>query len=170
MAMTGNSVLQVGRTPDGYCLKIQGSGTMNQSPAAREFVIRSLDGGVASLVVDLSRCTYLDSTFLGCLVELHRRFNRQKPPRLFVAADAVKTKQLLYPTRMDMVLKILSTVPPCIGDCIPLPIPTANDKVAFTRHVMECHRRLAEIEGPDQAKFVLIAEQMARELGSIAPG
>ncbi len=29
---------------------------------------------------------------------------------------------------------------------------------------MECHQRLAEIPGHDQARFLLIAQQMAREL------
>jgi hypothetical protein len=38
------------------------------------------------------------------------------------------------------------------------------DKRDLTQHVMECHRRLAEVEGPQQAAFRRIAEQLEREL------
>jgi hypothetical protein len=34
----------------------------------------------------------------------------------------------------------------------------------IARHIMECHRRLAEIPGPQQTAFDAIARQMAREL------
>jgi hypothetical protein len=33
------------------------------------------------------------------------------------------------------------------------------------RHALNCHRELAQIEGPNQAIFQRIAEQLARELG-----
>jgi hypothetical protein len=32
-------------------------------------------------VFDLSACEYLDSTFLGCLMDVYRRFGRTQPQR-----------------------------------------------------------------------------------------
>lgn len=168
MGITTDCVLRAGRTESGYCLRIVGRGTMNQSCGARDFVVRSLEGGGESLVIDLFECEYLDSTFLGCLVELHRRFNRDKPARLFVAAGEAKVRQLLHATSVDKVLKIVPTACACVGECIALPIDTTNDPAALSRHIMECHRRLAEIEGPNQVKFAMIADHLAAELGDTA--
>jgi anti-anti-sigma factor len=163
---TSDSILKAGRTDQGYCLKILGRGTMHESPAVDAFIASAMDGGADSVILDLNQCTYLDSTFLGCLVDLHRRYSRQKPPRLLIAADDSKVKLLLHPTRIDAILKIVANASACLGDCIPLPIEASHDKTAFSRHVMECHRHLAEIEGPNQAKFAMIADQMAKELMS----
>ena len=36
--------------------------------------------------------------------------------------------------------------------------------VDVVRHVMECHRRLAELGGPQHAAFAAIADNLEREL------
>src|SRR5689334_5995318 len=64
--MSAPSVVKVGRTTSGYRLRVEGTGTMRESPAVGEFAERSLRDGTSTLVVDLSACDYLDSTFLGC--------------------------------------------------------------------------------------------------------
>ena len=40
--------------------------------------------------VDLSGCDYLDSTFLGCLVEMQRRAGKAAPGRFVVSAPPEK--------------------------------------------------------------------------------
>ena len=71
------ALLKVARTSTGYCVRIEGRGTMRESPAAAEFVLRSLEKAPApGITVDLSGCDYLDSTFLGCLVEMQRRLTK----------------------------------------------------------------------------------------------
>ena len=73
--MATASAVKVGRTEAGYCVRIEGRGTMNQSPIVLEFVGRTLRDGAASgapgVVMDPSACEYVDSTFLGCLLGLH---------------------------------------------------------------------------------------------------
>jgi hypothetical protein len=38
------------------------------------------------------------------------------------------------------------------------------DKKMLMRHVMECHRALAQVEGPMSAAFLKIAQQIENEL------
>jgi anti-anti-sigma regulatory factor len=153
-------VLKFGRTEAGYRLRIEGRGTMLESRPAQTFVGEALASPDALVVIDLSACDYLDSTFLGCLLGLHRQFGAA---RLRIAAPPERTRKLFGPTKLDVVLQISAELPALIGDYAPLPPELINSK-EMARHIMECHHRLAEIPGPQQAAFAAIAEQMAREL------
>ncbi len=160
------SMLRVGRTASGFLVQVEGRGTLSESPALQEFAVQSLDGpsGPSTVVVNLSHCDYLDSTFLGCLVNLHRKYNRTSPHRFQVAASRDKSLKLLAPTHLNHVLDLTDDCPEPISDVLEVsrPILPGDD---LGRHVMECHRRLAELGGSGAASFRSIADQLARELG-----
>jgi anti-sigma B factor antagonist len=161
------SVLKVARTLTGYCIRIEGRGTMRESPAALEFASRPLEDAQTSVVVDLSACEYLDSTFLGCLVEMQRKAARGTAT-FTVSAPPDKVRKLLGPTRLDAVLKTTAEPPAVVGEYVTLPAADpANAEVM--KHVMECHRLLAGVGGPQQAAFAAIADGIERELRAKAP-
>ena len=178
--MSAPAVLKVARTPTGYCVRIEGRGTMRESRSASEFVARAADSNPPpTVVVDLSACDHLDSTFLGCLVEMQRRVSKASGspgvpgpsgvpavapgPRFVVSASPEKVKKLLSPTKLDLALKRTAEPPQVSGEWIELPAadPASPDVI---KHVMECHRRLAELGGPQQAAFAAIADNIEREL------
>ncbi len=164
------SMLRVGRTASGFLVQVEGRGTLSESPALQEFAVQSLDGpsGPSTVVVDLSLCDYLDSTFLGCLVNLNRKYNRASPHRFQVAASNDQRQKLLAPTHLIQVLDLTEVCPELIGDVLEVSRPSLpGDDLG--RHVMECHARLAELGGSRAAAFRSIADQLARELG-VAPG
>jgi anti-anti-sigma regulatory factor len=164
------SQVKVARTPTGFCLRVEGRGTMRESRPAAEFVTQSLAASPApTIVVDASACDHLDSTFLGGLVEMQRRATRAAGapgfpgPRFVVSAPPDKVRKLLSPTKLDAVLKTTPEPPQVVGDYVTLPAEDpANPDVV--RHVMECHRRLAELGGPQKAVFSAIADNLEREL------
>ena len=168
--MPAPNLLKVAKTPTGYCLRVEGRGTMKESGSAAEFVTRSLEASPApTIAVDLSACDYLDSTFLGCLVDMQRRVMKApaRPgvagPRFIVSAPAEKVKKLLGPTKLDAVIKTTPQPPQVVGEYVEL---SAADPASpeVIRHVMDCHRRLAELGGPQQAAFAAIADNLEREL------
>ena len=167
--MPATAVLKVARTPTGYCVRVEGRGTMRESRPAAEFVSQSLAASPApTIVVDASACDHLDSTFLGCLVEMQRRAKSTAAqgvsgPRFVVSAPPEKVKKLLSPTKLDVVLKLTAQPPQLAGEWVDLPAadPAGPD---VARHVMECHRRLAELGGPQRAAFAAIADNIEREL------
>ncbi len=164
------SLLRVGRTASGFLVQVEGRGTMSESPALQEFAVQSLDGptGPSTVVVDLSHCDYLDSTFLGCLVNLHRKYNRTSPHRFQVAASSEQRQKLLAPTHLTHVLDLTEVGPEPISDVLEVSRPNLPG-AELGRHVMECHARLAELGGSRAAAFRSIADRLARELGE-APG
>jgi anti-anti-sigma factor len=153
------------RTDDGYAIRVEGRGTMHESPAVREFAAQCLDQQRELILsVDLFACEYLDSTFLGCLVGVHRRSRSEPQMQLFVCCDAGKRQRLLGPTRLDTLFHCVETTPEPAGPWVALPPPELA-KRDFGLHVLECHERLSELQCPSAGAFKTVVEQLSRELG-----
>jgi hypothetical protein len=183
---SASAAVHVGRTANGCCIRVEGRGTMKESPAVQEFVARTLDLDAAAkpgepacggaVAVDLSRCDYLDSTFLGCLLGLYKQYGgrgaREGSPvggagrgRFTVTAPPEKLAKLFGPTRLDKLMSAQKDPPQVTGEWVPLAVTQpVLDRRELTQHVMECHRQLAEVESPQQAAFRRIADQLEREL------
>ncbi len=129
-------------------------------------VEREAAGRAESLALDLSACERLDSTFLGCLVDLHQHFNRPGRTRFVVVAPPAARKSLLGVSRLDRLLPILDEPPATHGEGVSLLEESEGNAHDLGVHVMECHRRLAEQGGPASEAFARVAEQLERELGA----
>jgi anti-anti-sigma factor len=161
---TTESLLKVALTDTGCIIRMEGQGTMVHSPAARDIALRTLEGDPAATVVfDLSACEYLDSTFLGCLMEVYRQTARSNPPRYCITAPPELLKKLLGPTHIDRLIPALPAPPAARGQWFTI-LAQDIDKKTMMRHVMQCHRALAEVEGPMRGAFAKIADQMELEL------
>ena len=92
-------------------------------------------------------------------------FGSIRPPRFFVSAPQDCRTRLLAPTFLDRYLNLLDAPPAVLGEWLLLPTtPLTPEELG--RHVMECHRRLAELGGPCAAAFGRVADQIAQELGA----
>ena len=163
--MPQGSFLKVGRTETGCVLRVEGRGTMRESKAAHELAVRCVPESGVTVAVDLSVCDNLDSTFLGCLIDLQRRFGRGSGSRFSVASPSEKCRRLFETAQVLRVLNITSDCPTTAGEYVPVQA-AALDSTQTTQHIMECHRLLAEFDGPSQAAFRAIANQLERELAA----
>ena len=160
-------MLRFGSIPTGYVARIEGRGTMLESPGFLTFVSTILESEPqTSVALDLEECEYLDSTFLGCVLALHRRFAAAKPPRFMVIAGDDTRTRLLTPTRMDLILVLLTD---CDSpqDWLDIPDCVLGQR-EFGEHVLQCHQRLAEIEGPQAQAFRRVIDELARDLNGSA--
>jgi anti-anti-sigma regulatory factor len=164
--MSAPSVIKVGRTHTGYRLRIEGKGTMRESPAVEEFARYAFQQEPCALVVDLSTCEYLDSTFLGCLVILHKKHGRGQSPQLSITASPQVRQRVLAPNHLEALFCIVGECPAVIGEELVL-TSVALGPGDLARHILECHRQLAEIEGPNRRAFEQVADELARELAGI---
>lgn len=165
--MATSSALKVGRTDTGYLVRMEGRGTWSESWTVHEFARQTLASEDCSIVLDLTLCDYLDSTFLGCLVTLHKRFGAGHSSRFVVAASPEQIQKLLTPSKLDTFLEITDKSPRVRDTLMILP-ESKVDQFQMGRHVMECHRLLADLGGPNAAAFAAVADQIERELGGNA--
>jgi ABC-type transporter Mla MlaB component len=164
--------LEAFRTEAGCLIRVAGRGTMRESRVCHDYALRCLEGAAADgwdppeplVVIDLSECQRLDSTFLGALVDLHNRFNGDGKTRVAIAAPPGAARELLSCSRLDRLLPVWDEPPPARGEGAPLVADRPLDAGDLGRHVMECHRRLAEQGGPAAKIFARIADQLQREL------
>jgi anti-anti-sigma factor len=145
--------------------RIEGDATMRESPSAREVMAQVLSDPGVRLTVDLSGCEYLDSTWLGSLLDLYLQHGRGEQGRFLLSASGEKRKKLFGSTRLDRIIRIIETTPEAVGEWQTF-APEAVDKQQLARHVLECHRRLAGVDCPQQKQFAAITEHLERELES----
>lgn len=165
----GGCGLSAAPSAQGVVIRVVGKGTARESRVVRDTATRALNATPpAAVVLDLSGCDYLDSTFLGCLVHLHRAGGSADPTtggRFTVAAPPERRGKLLGAMRLDRIVACVDTPPSTCGSWVDLSggVGEAAPQ-ALARHVMECHRQLAELDSPMQAVFARIADEMGREL------
>jgi anti-anti-sigma factor len=157
--------LSIGRTSHGILIRVEGRGTAVTSPTFEALVRDGLQQDYDSIVVDLTDCEYLDSTFLGCLVTLHRKSSEvQGDPFAILAPPATRTR-LFHIARLDKLLHFVDQAEPLIGQAVAIELSsTGRDELG--RHVADTHRALASLGGAESDKFEQIADNIERELGT----
>ena len=163
MTAEQNPNLRLGRTETGYIVYVAGRRTIRESRSLHEFALVIVEDGGCTLAIDLSRCDYLDSTFMGCHVDLRKRFDKQPARRFEIIADEEPSRAMLAASHLDTILPINERPPQLIDECLSL-APCELDRRQLGRHIMDCHRRLAELGGLNQEVFSRIADQLELEL------
>jgi hypothetical protein len=134
---------------------------MAQSLPLRRCAEGCLAAGATTLHIDLSLCTYLDSTFLGTLLRL--RHGRGAACQTFaLLTPSIECLELLRKMRLDCVLPIgAGCAPP--GPWTELGDESA-DVDAFQRTVVQAHQQLAELPGPAGEPFRAVARLLTKEM------
>ncbi len=164
MKVSESNKIAICRTEAGYLVRIAPRGTVQESPAVRDFVCRALGEGI-HIVLDLSTCEYLDSTFLGCLVLMHQR-GCDSPGSLAVFAEKPVRHRLFATCQLESLLSFAASCPPCNSE--PIALRTALlDRRELCEHLIATHRKLAELGGTAADAFRRIAEQLTAELNGL---
>jgi hypothetical protein len=178
--MGGRAVITVARFPEGVTLRVQGPGTMSESRVVHAFAEEVLGDASKRVVFDLSACSYVDSTFLGGLVSLYKRYvagtvpstsNSDAEPagRFAIFAPAEQRRLLFSVSRLDELLPFLEALPAADGghDLSLEVVPDAS-RDDLARYIVDCHRRLAELGGAEAQAFGRVADALEIELSSKA--
>ena len=157
----------IGITEESIVVRVTGHGTREYGPA----FVAEVSAAVhqmpdQTLIVDLEQCEFLDSTFLGCLVTL---FQKTKT-RMYVCAGEAQQLRLFSSARIDRLIPVRkpNTVRypeqwRRISGC------GERDACALAETVVEAHRYLAGIEGPNAETYRKVADQLECELQSRLP-
>lgn len=104
---------------------------------------------VKGMYVDLSACTYMDSTFMGLLVGFHKRLARAKAGKLHIVAPTKTALELLSGLGLLPLIDVVEEK---------IPFPADMDDVLKTRStgadlLLKSHENLMELSEDNVKRF-----------------
>ena len=146
-----------GETESAAYLALRGRATWMQCDAFHETAQAVLDAGHA-LVLDLSGCEYLDSTFLGTIHELVGR------GRVTLVGVRPAVRALFEELSMDQVLAHIPADVPVSPEFYAL--GTASDPAAAQRRILRAHEALSGLSERNQEEFRDVIQSLREDPGS----
>ena len=107
---------------------------------------------LTDLFVDLSACEYMDSTFMGLLIGLHKKLSRDYSIKLTLLAPSESCLSLLKGLGLDRLLSIsdeISIVPDNLE-------PLYGSVSVSTQLLLKAHENLMEVSEQNKKKFNLL--------------
>lgn len=139
---------QIGAT---ITFRAEGKACMAQGLALRRRAEKALADGDRAVRIDLSDCTYMDSTFVGTLLFLKKRLDRDGGDFALVAPSA-PCQALLHQMGLD---DLFAVVPACVESPSDWTILSGDlgDVENCQRGVVQAHEELAHLPGPAGEAF-----------------
>lgn len=158
------SLMYVAETQEATFVAVEGKGLRRQSEYLRATFEKSIkDTPTRKFIVVLEGCDYLDSTFLGNLVQMTKRQRGRQQAPFEIIADQRAAERLFATCNLQHYLPIEQTPSVCVPDrWQPVDPHPTGDECSY--HQMESHECLGELDIPDAESFKRIAESMRREL------
>lgn len=151
-----------GRNPAGRFVAVIGRGGWTHCSSLYECCLKGLEDR-APLTLDLGRCEYLDSTFIGTVQELLDRF-QSAGVRVRLQGVVPQVRSLFEELGMARVLAALE------DEALPLPetmhpVAASDTTDADTRRrMLQAHQTLASLSESNRGQFARLIEHMHREL------
>lgn len=125
--------------------------------------------GINHIVIDLSQCTGMDSTFMGTMAGIAMKLMKQSGGKLEVAKPGDKNRQSLE----DLGLDVLMSIDPEDAEwqnqiedieCKLSPCEVPTEKVNKATHVLDAHKKLCDADENNQRKFGTVLEFLEAEV------
>src|SRR5271156_4504003 len=100
------SKILVARSGDLGFVKVVGRGSFQNSGCLKAFYLQLLKEGVTRFVIDLSACTYLDSTFLGILLGLGLKLRESGKGLLNILNASSRNLEILRNLGLDRLIQL----------------------------------------------------------------
>ena len=141
------------------------------SPAIKAFGDSRIAAGETRMVVDLSGCTGMDSTFMGTLAGMAARLSAQDGGELQIAEPGERNRRSLEDLGLDFLMEIDPPSALWRGRLDEIrrelhepQLPGSFDRTQRARHVLEAHQALAEINDENARDFVGVISQLEKEM------
>ena len=161
-------------------VRVIGRGSYRISPALKEFTSAALDRGAAGIVLDMTDCIGMDSTFMGVLAGLAMRLRKEERAdgRVVLINLSPKLRRLLTTLGLDQLVDVHLTgeTPPDLDAFSDRGLqeegadaPTASSRKSRMQTMLSAHEDLVEAlpQNRPQFKDVLdfLRQDLAREDG-----
>ncbi len=164
---SADSIL-AGSDSRGWFITARGSVRATLCYPLRESILARLEDSdwVPAVYVDLSSCTYMDSTFIGLLVAIDRKLQKGSGGRLHVVQASAECLDLLGELGLQDIL-LFDPAPPLppqeMKEIASLPGRPGAD------FILRAHQALMDTSEEARKKFALLRSELERKLRSGQP-
>lgn len=169
--MTPDHPILVGIFEGFSWIRCEGKGSFMTSPAMKSFADERMASGEQHIVVDLQACAGMDSTFMGTLAGIASRLSANEQGGLQVADPGDRNRRSLEDLGLDFLMEIdpqdASWRHRVDSIRTQLQPPQTTGKLASahrTRHVLEAHQQLADLNESNANEFSDVLDQLEKEL------
>lgn len=158
----------VGAAEGKACIKVQGRATHLHGPPLRDFAREMIDRGHRRFELNLAKCTYMDSTFLGVLVGISMGLQKLGAGQVCVFRISPRNLELFRTLGINRFFEMespgsVATQAP-EGDLRPLTAGGASPEWAGT--LIDAHQLLIEADERNEPRFKELLEFLREDLGS----
>lgn len=168
--VTADSTILVGTHDEFTWIKAEGKGSFLASPAMKEAAEARIAEGERLLVIDLSACTGMDSTFMGTLAGIAARLGDKG--KVQVAEPGDRNRRSLEDLGLDFLLEIEPADAVWRGQeaairekLQPYRAGQSNDTQRGL-HVLDAHKILANASEENAKKFAGVVRVLEAELAA----
>ena len=156
---------EVAKSEDAIYVRVHGLGSMTTAPTMEAFVEKQVEDGARQLVVDLGKCSGVDSTFMGTLLGISNRLRDLGPGAgvALINVDQHARKQLSS-VGLDAFLTLVDgeTELPRRLKLVELPTRTVSDRERL-KLMLRAHKDLVAADERNRAKFGAFLEAIVSE-------
>jgi len=140
---------------------------MLMSPALKKFIIsigdNLSDSGFPKIIIDLSQCDYMDSTFLGTILLANRMIYKSNGKFIEIAKPTKFCKNLLTQMGLDKYFPIIDLDYDNSGGRIELDEEQLEglEKANF---LLQTHKALSDVNELNKTKFALVTKLLQEEI------
>jgi anti-anti-sigma factor len=158
----------VGVTNGAVHVKVEGKGSFQNSQALKEFSKEMLVRGFRNFIVDLHRCSVMDSTFMGTLAGIALRLREFSNGRLLVRNANERNSDLLKNLGLNNLFEIEPIVPAVRTEnnveASPLEPTHSMDRSDQAACMIEAHEALVDADPENLARFKDVLEYLKQDL------
>jgi anti-anti-sigma regulatory factor len=152
------ATLRLHQDDQGLTFQVDGRATSRYAPTVSRLGNLAITASLPAVRFDLRRCTYLDSTFLGTLLLLHRAALANGRTRIILLDPTPACLNILRTMGVTTMFEIASAPEPA-GPWADLPEDLV-DSQTFANHLLKAHEELCTLGGDVEALFRGVVNQL----------
>ncbi len=146
-----SSGIEVGELQGAATVRVVGKGTHLNSHLLKEYATHVLEKKGSPFQLDLSACSYMDSTFLGMLAGMGVRHCQNQSPPIRIIGISPRVRGMMEGLGIDHLFEMVEGPAPT-APLRPLDNrPAASDQKS--RDMLEAHETLVSVSSSNEAKF-----------------
>jgi anti-anti-sigma regulatory factor len=165
---TVQSSILVGVSGPAVWVKVEGKGSFLNSGSLKEFAREMVDRGYREFIVDLAKCSMMDSTFMGTMAGVALRLKELGHGHLHIVHCGGRSQELLSGLGLDEIFSIHnngSVAPEC--ESLPSSETDAGPdrrKMAQAETMLQAHEALCAAAPENLLRFKDVLEYLKQDL------